>query len=380
MKDGPGTRDYDWWLLAILAAICALGVIEIYSATHGSSLAGMHMKQVRWLVIGFILMFALSRLDYHLILDQAPVLYLIGLAALVAVLLIGRTHFGAKRWISIPALGELVQVSELVKLIIIIVLARFFAEVGTDQLDLRDLIKAGFLVGIPLVLILKQPDLGTALVLMPMLAVGAFLAGLKWQHAAVFSLAGIMVVGAVFYPPVSRHILKTYQLLSLKPMLIALSLDESQQSIMEEEVLRVAAAKAGLRTRVVAFFGKIDLEMSELSAGEARMFMDEYGIRESALDTLIREAYALLGLQSFLTVGEDECRAWAIRTGMTAQEAAGVIHSDFVAKFIRAEVVHYDDFIAAGGSFAKAKEAGHWRLEGKGYEVKDGDILNIRHG
>ena len=110
------------------------------------------------------------------------------------------------------------------------------------------------------------------------------------------------------------------------------------------------------------------------------MFMDEYGIRESALDTLIREAYTLLGLQSFLTVGEDECRAWTIRTGMTAQEAAGVIHSDFVNKFIRAEVVHYDDFIAAGGSFARAKEAGHWRLEGKGYAVRDGDIMNIRHG
>src|SRR5438876_4896495 len=175
------------------------------------------------------------------------------------------------------------------------------------------------------------------------------------------------------------HILKTYQLLSLKPMLIALSLDETQQSIMEEKVSRVAAAKAGLRTRVVAFFGKIDLEMSDLSADDARMFMDEYGIRESALDTLIREAYALLGLQSFLTVGEDECRAWTIRTGMTAQEAAGVIHSDFVTKFIRAEVVHYDDFIAAGGSFARAKDAGHWQLEGKSYVVKDGDILNIRH-
>src|SRR5438874_8252576 len=175
------------------------------------------------------------------------------------------------------------------------------------------------------------------------------------------------------------HILKTYQLLSLKPMLIALSLDESQQAIKDEEISRVAAAKAGLRTRVSAFFGKIDMEMCELSADEARLFMDEYGIRESALDTLIREAYALLGLQSFLTVGEDECRAWTIRTGMTAQEAAGVIHYDFVAKFIRAEVVHYNDFIAAGGSFAKTKEAGHWRLEGKSYVVKDGDILNIRH-
>src|SRR5213595_583633 len=118
MKDAPGTRDYDWLLLAILATICALGVIEIYSATQGSSLAGMHMKQVRWLVIGFIIMFILSRLDYHLILDQAWILYLVGIVALVAVLMVGHTRFGAKRWI--PILGEAFQVSELVKLIIII--------------------------------------------------------------------------------------------------------------------------------------------------------------------------------------------------------------------------------------------------------------------
>src|SRR5262245_41699224 len=211
MKEAPGTRDYDWWLLAILAAICALGVLEIYSATKGNSLAGMHTKQIRWLLIGFILMFVLSRLDYHLILDQAPILYLIGVAALVAVLLVGHTRFGAKRWINVPGIGELLQVSELVKLIIIIVLARFFAEVRSDELDLRYLIKAGWLVGVPLVLIVKQPELGTALVLMPMVAVGAFLAGLKWQHAAVFSLAGILLIGAVFYPPVSRRILKPYQ-------------------------------------------------------------------------------------------------------------------------------------------------------------------------
>ena len=181
------------------------------------------------------------------------------------------------------------------------------------------------------------------------------------------------------FSPEDLHILKTYQLLTLKPMLIALSLDETQQGVMEREVARMAEAKAGLRTRVVAFFGKIDLEISELSEDEARVFLDEYGIKESALDTLIREAYALLGLQSFLTVGEDECRAWTVRAGATAQEAAGVIHSDFVNRFIRAEVVHYDDFIAANGSFAKAKESGHWRLEGKNYVVRDGDILNIRH-
>jgi rod shape determining protein RodA len=209
MNDVTGTRDYDWWLVAVMAMICALGVLEIYSATHGSSLAGMHMKQVRWLAIGFILMFALSRIDYHLILEQAPILYLVGIASLIAVLLMGHTRFGAKRWI--PVLGEFFQVSELVKLIIIVVLARFFAEVRSDELSLRDLIKAGLLVGLPLGLILKQPDLGTALVLVPMVVVGAFLAGLQWQHAAIFTLAGVLLIGSVFFPPVSRHILKPYQ-------------------------------------------------------------------------------------------------------------------------------------------------------------------------
>jgi rod shape determining protein RodA len=203
MNETTTTRDYDWWLLAIVAAICALGVVEIYSATHGSALVGMHSKQIRWLVIGFVLMFVLSRIDYHLIMDQAPVLYIIGISALVAVLLVGHTRFGAKRWI--PVLGEFLQVSELVKLIIIIVLARFFAEVRTDELSLQDLIKAGLLVGIPLVLILKQPDLGTALVLMPMLIVGAFLAGLQWKHAAVIILIGVLML------PVGWHFLKPYQ-------------------------------------------------------------------------------------------------------------------------------------------------------------------------
>ncbi len=175
------------------------------------------------------------------------------------------------------------------------------------------------------------------------------------------------------------HILKTYQLLTIKPMLIALNFDESQLNSYSGTVKEVASKKEGRGTKVVSFFGKIEMEMSELSDDEAKTFMAEYGIKESALDTLIREAYAILGLQSFFTVGEDECRAWTIRKGMTAQEAAGVIHSDFFNKFIRAEAVGYDHFISHEGSFAKAKEAGHWRLEGKEYVVKDGDILSIRH-
>ena len=175
------------------------------------------------------------------------------------------------------------------------------------------------------------------------------------------------------------QVLRGYQLLSVKPMLIALNLDESQRSTAGELLRRAAEGKEGANTGVLSFFGKIEMELSELGEEDARAFMEEYGIRESALDTLIRQAYALLGLQSFFTVGEDECRAWTVRRGATAQEAAGVIHSDFITSFIRAEVVGYDDFLAQKGSFARVKESGRWRLEGKEYTVRDGDIMTIRH-
>ena len=176
-----------------------------------------------------------------------------------------------------------------------------------------------------------------------------------------------------------EHILlKTYQLLSIKPMLIALNLDETQVSESDKYLNELLKTKVGHNTKLLSFFGKIEMEMSELPEEEAKVFMNEYGIKESALDSLIRESYDLLGLQSFFTVGEDECRAWTIRKGMNAQEAAGEIHSDFFNKFIRAEVVYYEDFFNSG-SFAKAKEQGLWRLEGKEYIVKDGDIISVRH-
>lgn len=182
------------------------------------------------------------------------------------------------------------------------------------------------------------------------------------------------------FTPDEMHVLKTYQLLSIKPMLIALNFDETQRTESAGVVRRVSQEKEGSNTKVMSFFGRIEMEMSELPDSEMQLFMDEYGIRESALNTLIREAYALLGLRSFFTVGEDECRAWTIKSGMNAQNAAGVIHTDLAGKFIRAEVVSYEHFIAADGSFAKAKESGIWRLEGKEYTVQDGDIMTIRHG
>lgn len=173
-------------------------------------------------------------------------------------------------------------------------------------------------------------------------------------------------------------ILKTYQMLSVKPMLIALNFDENQINDTEKYLTELVKTKVGHNTRALSFFGKIEMEMAELSEEDAKVFMADYAIKESALDSLIRESYDLLGLQSFFTVGEDECRAWTIRKGMNAQEAAGEIHTDFYKKFIRAEVVSYDDYVELG-SFQKAKEAGKWRLEGKEYIVKDGDIISVRH-
>jgi rod shape determining protein RodA len=212
MKVGGRIRDYDWVALAIVFAICATGLLMIWSATHNAhNLANLSMKQVEWIALGVAIMVALSFIDYHAIMEQAPVLYMLALVALIAVLAFGHTRFGAKRWLPIPGMGGagqeggFLQVSELVKLIIIIVLARFLSEVRTDRLLLGDLLKVGVLTGVPLALILKQPDLGTALVLVPVAAVGIYLAGIRWQHAlAVLLLAGVMV-------PVAWHFMKPYQ-------------------------------------------------------------------------------------------------------------------------------------------------------------------------
>src|ERR1700733_11559110 len=184
MKDRQRTQDFDWVLLAIVGAINTIGVLEIYSSTHASGMAGMQWKQMGWIAVGRVGRFLISRIDYHTLMDQAPALYLVGVAGLLVVLVLGFSRLGAKRWISLGGLMNL-QVSELMKLIIIIVLARYFAEVRTDRLTLADLFKIGILTLIPVVLILKQPDLGTAMVLVPVAVVGAFFSGIKWKHAAV---------------------------------------------------------------------------------------------------------------------------------------------------------------------------------------------------
>ena len=174
-------------------------------------------------------------------------------------------------------------------------------------------------------------------------------------------------------------LVKNYQPLTAKPLLIAVNFDENDIENLNQMINDIKSKIIGKNVRIEPFFAKIEMELVQLEADEKKIFMAEYGIKESALSRLIRSAYDLLGLQSFFTVGEDECRAWTIHKGYTAQQAAGVIHTDFYNRFIRAEVVSYDDFIKYG-SFAACKEHGVFRLEGKDYIVRDGDILHVRHG
>jgi len=178
--------------------------------------------------------------------------------------------------------------------------------------------------------------------------------------------------------------LRGFQLLSAKPLLVVINLDEADVSAVGTSVERAAertsltAFLSRAATRAVAVCAKIELEIAELDAADAAQFLADLGLSESGLDRVIRATYDLLGYMSFFTVGEDECRAWSIPRGTAAQLAAGEIHSDIARGFIRAEVVPYDALIARG-SLAACREHGEMRLEGKEYTVADGDIINFRH-
>lgn len=177
--------------------------------------------------------------------------------------------------------------------------------------------------------------------------------------------------------------MKPLQFVSTKPEIIVLNVGEDDlASGKAKELLRsvdefIRNKGLTVTTRAVTLCGKIEMEIAQLDQDEAKAFLDDLGIEEPALYKLIRESYNLLGLISFLTSGEDEVRAWTIKKGLPAQQAAGKIHSDIERGFIRAEIVSYDDFMA-DGSMSAARDKGHLRLEGKTYEVKDGDIINFR--
>ncbi|MDR2522393.1 MAG: redox-regulated ATPase YchF [Synergistaceae bacterium] len=175
-----------------------------------------------------------------------------------------------------------------------------------------------------------------------------------------------------------RKKLTGFTFLTLKPELVILNLDEGQRgSVPQAEALEAELEGKGLG--VVRLFGSLEMDLTQLEPEERAEFMKELDIAELGRDRLIHKAYRILGLISFFTSGKDEVRAWTLRQGDNAVDAAGAIHSDLARGFIRAQIVAYEDFIAAGATLAACRDKGVLRLEGKEYPVKDGDMIEIRY-
>jgi GTP-binding protein YchF len=166
------------------------------------------------------------------------------------------------------------------------------------------------------------------------------------------------------------------QLLTAKPVLYVCNVEEAKAASGNSQSDRVAAMAKAQGAGTVVISARIEEELAQLPEDEAAMFLEEMGLHEAGLDRLIRAGYELLDLQTYFTVGPKEARAWTILKGTLAPQAAGVIHGDFEKGFIRAETIAYDDYIAGNGE-SGAKEAGKFRIEGKTYEVKDGDVLHF---
>ena len=183
--------------------------------------------------------------------------------------------------------------------------------------------------------------------------------------AANAALAAETPLSEAGLPDELRRELKAIAALTLKPSAVVANLEEGTE------------VPGNLPEGTVGVYASIEAETAEMDAQEARALLDEFGVHEPGLETVIRAGYRALDLITFLTTGEDESRAWEVRSGATAPEAAGVIHSDLERGFIRAEVVSYDDLVAAG-SMDAAKQRGTVRAEGKDYVVREGDILHVR--
>jgi rod shape determining protein RodA len=199
-------RDFDWSLLGMVLLLCTVSVLEIYSATLHTKYTGFHTKQLFFIGGGLVAMFIFSKIDYHRLLDWAPWAYGVCLVALVAVKLVGHRVMGAKRWISIGPMHF--QPSEWVKLVLVLVVASYFANLGGRHLTWKDIFKAFGLVGLPMVLVLIQPDLGTALTYTPILVAGLFLGGINLRQSLILLTCGTVLIAGAW---TSGKILKPYQ-------------------------------------------------------------------------------------------------------------------------------------------------------------------------
>lgn len=200
-------RDFDWTLLGFVMILAVISVLEIYSATLHTRFIGFYKQQILWFVGGLAAMFVLSVVNYHRLLDIIHWLYGFCLVSLIAVLAVGSRVMGARRWIKLPG-GIHFQPSEWVKLVLILAVARYFVNLAGRKLTWPDIFKAMAMVGIPMILVLKQPDLGTALTYSPILLAGLFLGGIDWKKAAILVFAVLVLAGIAFS---SNKILKPYQ-------------------------------------------------------------------------------------------------------------------------------------------------------------------------
>ena len=201
-------RDFDWTLLSFVLLMSTISVVEIYSATLHTKFHGFHTKQIEFLAAGIVLMFIISMIDYHRLIQIAHWSYGISIVSLLAVLVVGKKVLGARRWIALPG-GVHFQPSEWVKLVLIVVAARYFWGLANkDELDWYDIGKAFALIGIPMLMVLKQPDLGTALTYSPILIIGLFLGGISWKKAAIL-ITAFLVLGVGVWK--SGKVLKPYQ-------------------------------------------------------------------------------------------------------------------------------------------------------------------------
>ena len=180
-----------------------LGVMQIYSATHGTRWQSAWWKQIIWILIGLGLMWIATSVDYHTLLGQVPILYVLSVVGLVATVAVGKVVYSGRRWI--PVFGFSFQISEFVKLVIILMVARYLSELKGDEVNARDLLKIGGLIAVPVALVYIQPDLGTAITCVSVLVAGILLAGLRWQYMAAIALCVALAL------PVGWYVIQGYQ-------------------------------------------------------------------------------------------------------------------------------------------------------------------------
>ncbi len=196
-------RDLDWPLLILTLALCTLGILQIYSATQNTRWEDAWWKQIAWVGTGIAMMWILSLIDYHAIMGRVFYFYVAAVALLIATLVIGNKVFGSTRWIRVA--GFTLQTSEFVKIVLILLVAKYLTDLKTEKLDWKDLAKLGAYVGIPMVLVIKEPDLGTSLTYIPILVCGVLMAGLRWKY--LLAITAVLVVTL----PIGYHFLKPYQ-------------------------------------------------------------------------------------------------------------------------------------------------------------------------